>query len=336
MIKERTVLVVGAGASFEADLPLGDDLTLRVAQRLASTANGIAGRGDDNDILCAAMGEEATRLGINHDDLALACQKAERGLKHSTSIDAFLHTHADDRALQLCGKLAIAQIILAAEHESRLSRHADKGVRPHHGLRDEGTWFRVLFRLLHNSVRKGQEAAIFSGLSIVCFNYDRCIEYYLWNALMDYYALNGGQSAALLRTLRITHPYGTVGDLSDVGFGARPDSKQLIASASRIRTFNEELHDETQIRMVKEWIWQARDVVFLGFGFHNQNMELLSIPHRETPDRSVAYATMFEASQVQQGIFHGRIVSSIYPKVVNRSLLTCHQFLKEDGLIFQR
>jgi hypothetical protein len=325
MFKERTVLIVGAGASSEAELPLGDRLTQEVAKRLGTAAGGRTGRGDENDILRAAMEDER----INPNDLIGVCEKARKGHKHSTSIDAFLHTHSDDRALQICGKLAIAQIILAAERTSLLSLERYK-----EGMRDHDTWFRSLFSLLHNDVRRGQEAVIFSGLSIVCFNYDRCIEHYLFNALNDYYSIDGGQSAALLRTLSIIHPYGTVGELSDVPFGAKPEPKQLVASASHIRTFNEELRDETQIRMLKQWIGQAQDVVFLGFGFHRQNMELLSIPRRET-DRSTVYATMIGASRVQQGVFNGRIISSIYPKAVNRSLLKCHQF-KEDGLLFQR
>jgi hypothetical protein len=88
-------------------------------------------------------------------------------------------------------------------------------------------------------------------------------------------------------------PYGTVGALpwqSEAGlaFGATASNAELRAASKNIFTFSEGFTEEarTQISLALE---KSRVAVFLGFGFHNQNMELLRVQSSEPWRR--AYAT---------------------------------------------
>jgi hypothetical protein len=45
------------------------------------------------------------------------------------------------------------------------------------------------------------------------FNYDRCIEQYLFHALQDYYGVSPHEASAMMASLKIFRPYGKIGDL---------------------------------------------------------------------------------------------------------------------------
>lgn len=55
---------------------------------------------------------------------------------------------------------------------------------------------------------------IFRNISFIFFNYDRCIEFYLWIALQDYFNITSQEAAKLVQTkLKIIHPYGSLGPI---------------------------------------------------------------------------------------------------------------------------
>lgn len=91
-----------------------------------------------------------------------------------------------------------------------------------------------------------------SSVSLIVFNYDRCIEYYLYYQLQSYYGIPKEVAAVLLNKLKIYHPYGVVGYLpwqesldgdyfgkDKIDFGHEPTSDHLLDLASQIRTFTE-------------------------------------------------------------------------------------------------
>src|SRR5262249_35238317 len=99
--------------------------------------------------------------------------------------------------------------------------------------------------------------------------------------------------------LNIWHPYGTVGALPGVSakvqcvkeFGGDPSESQLVDLSDGIRTFTEEIRDQDQaLKGGREWIEQAAIVLFLGFGFHAQNMKLIT-PTKRSGFKNV-YATV--------------------------------------------
>jgi hypothetical protein len=82
----------------------------------------------------------------------------------------------------------------------------------------------------------------------------------------------------------IYHPYGTVGGLDwmdseseQVPFGASDiRGPNLLRLAWRIKTFTEQIHDELTVNAIREQVKNAEAVVFLGFAFHAQNIDLIT------------------------------------------------------------
>jgi hypothetical protein len=75
------------------------------------------------------------------------------------------------------------------------------------------TWLHRFVQLLHTGVSVDDVGKLFENVSIIKFNYDRCIEHFLLYAIHDIYHLDAGRTEELLSTLKIVHPYGTIGRL---------------------------------------------------------------------------------------------------------------------------
>src|SRR5258708_428635 len=89
------------------------------------------------------------------------------------------------------------------------------------------------------------------------------------------------EAAAIVEDLNIIRPYGTLGSIFPNNPLALPFGSarypELFSMIDRIRTFTESeaLHDKDVLR---EAITAAAMIIFLGFGFHPQNLQLLSLP----------------------------------------------------------
>src|SRR5207248_963296 len=123
---------------------------------------------------------------------------------------------------------------------------------------------------------------VFSNVAFSCFNYDRCIEVFLQYAIASYFGIAKNEAERITRGLEIVHPYGCVGSLplygneNAVGFGA-VDAGASPDIARHIRTFTERVEESTTLDRLRDILNSADNVVFLGFGFHPMNMELLDL-----------------------------------------------------------
>src|SRR5262249_111119 len=188
-----------------------------------------------------------------------AASQVAQGIVYSRSIDGYLHSHKDNKLLQVCGKLAIVRTIL--EREKQCALYVDDTRRPfqfrdHVGV--QRSWFRAFMHMLVDGIVVSEQLdAMFSNLAIVNFNYDRCVEHFLFHALIDWSNRSEGGIADLLnKRLMIYHPYGRVAPLpwqsrDGIGFGAEIDEHALAKCASGIRTFNEELDDREQLQKLQ-------------------------------------------------------------------------------------
>jgi len=93
---------------------------------------------------------------------------------------------------------------------------------------------------------------IFKHLTIVNFNYDRCVEHFLFHAIQAWSLKGEAQVIELMNSLNIYHPYGTVGALpwqsrEGIQFGEEADEFSLGKCSSGIRTFNEEVEDKAKL-----------------------------------------------------------------------------------------
>jgi hypothetical protein len=296
----KTVLVIGAGASKEANLPVGSELKKLIANIIDITVDEFDRRANGDKIiyeaLCLSARNDPSR---SLTPFISACDRIHDAMPQAPSIDHFIDHHQANKYIALCGKMAIVRTILHAESASLLFT---QGLGKMKLDRLEDKWFNSFMQQLLACRRSDLERRL-SSIALVIFNYDRCVEHYLYHALQNYYEdVRAEEAASLLKNLDIYHPYGTVGALpwqtessapkGAIEFGATPGAQDLLALASQIKTFTEGTDESSgDIIAIRSAMDMARVVVFLGFAFHSLNLDLLQQPTKppraEVVNRSV-------------------------------------------------
>ncbi len=306
MFESDTLFVVGAGASAEIGLPVGAALLEAIAEKLKiSFQGGFRQTSGDPDI-AEVIRLYARRRNENQNLYYQKARMIDGAVPIAPSIDNFLDAHKKDEHLQFCGKLGIVASILEAERKSKL--FVDEVNGGHDDLsRLNGSWYTLFMKILVERVDLDEIESVFDNVSFITFNYDRCIQRFLHVALQKYYGIDSGRAANLISKLEIIHPYGSIGRLpfeggsSVVPYGARLDEAALIEAAGRIRTFTEQIEDFEFLEAIRQSVSGAETLVFLGFGFHPQNMELLSGGSMINARR--AYATSYLCSNGDIEVF---------------------------------
>ncbi len=278
MHPKKTVIVVGAGASQEAGLPTSTELKKSIANYLDIRFNNTDQISGDPTITIAL------RSCGDINQYRPACMKIREALPQAMTIDNFIEAHKGNEKIELCGKLAIIRSILQAEKSSKLSLS-----RPNSYTVDklnfgslEETWFNVFWqRISENCQAEGLRERL-STITLIIFNYDRCIEHFLYHSIQNYYELSADAAASLVSEMNIFHPYGVVGSLPWTGgpaqmdFGAEPRAQDLVTLAQQIKTFTEGTDPEaSDIVKIRAQMAVSDILIFLGFAYHSQNLELL-------------------------------------------------------------
>ena len=60
-----------------------------------------------------------------------------------------------------------------------------------------------------------------------------------------------------------------------VSYGFRTTGADLLSLSTQIKTFTERVGDQSTVDSMHQLVQTAEKVVFLGFAFHQQNMELI-------------------------------------------------------------
>jgi len=162
------------------------------------------------------------------------------------------------------------------------------------------------------------------------------------------YPAKGTYLADLIsRKLKIIHPYGVVGELEwqgsgpSIQFGAKDDSYDLAKLSGGIRTYNEEVEDKKKINELRDLVNAAGRIVFLGFHFHEQNIELISPEPNEPELKGIIdmFATQVDRSQADKDfishhrlrrVMHGR---TLHPISSVRDDCDCTELFKRFGIL---
>lgn len=290
MFSEKTVFVIGAGASKEAGLPLGADLIKRIGNDLDINYDSGGRRKTGAPQIVAALQKKG---GVNA--FLPSARLITQAVPLATSIDRFIEDHAENPGVRHCGKLAIAHAILESEKSSLLQPNRDNVKTPVDMEKLENTWYIRLFKILQSRVNKSKIYDIFNNVSFIVFNYDRCLEHFLMHAVDYYYGVGEQEAADVVKQAKILHPYGSLGALPWQGqrdqlpFAFdRCEGQNLLAMAERIRTFGEQIAERTTINAIRAEIASAATIVFLGFSFHEDNLLLLAPQDRRTVARIIA------------------------------------------------
>lgn len=251
MITRNTVLVLGAGASAPYAFPTGRTLLLKICQDLGSTS---------------PLHEALLALGHSEGDVQEF--RAALDLSKQPSVDLFVERRPEFEPI---GKVAIAAALIPYENEANLARGVTE------------SWYEYLWKKL-----SGRRAGDFASnqLTVLTFNYDRSLEHFLYLALRHSHNLRDPQVAKLLRAgAPVIHLYGQLGDLPCLGPSDRArsykpeyDVATLEEWANAIKIFTEDVPPEDP-NFKNAWasLSRAEVVCFLGFGYHEANVERLRV-----------------------------------------------------------
>jgi hypothetical protein len=336
MFRNKTLFVLGAGASFEVGMPIGTKLAEEISSLLDMkwSYSGHLERGD------RSFAQLLTKHGFSPAEMN-AMTIAARGLRFSNSIDEYLDRFKDPKLSRL-GKIAIAYTILDHERNSRVAVTNEAADSTLETTQIAGTWYNEFARALFRSTDRRNLDKLFGNLTIIDFNYDRCVEQFLRYAMRDAYMTDLAEADALLETLAHLRPYGSIGTLrtvanpNGVAFGGNPHRADVEGIVDRLKTYTEQVNTDT-VERIKEEFASALTVVFLGFGFHEPNMRLLA-PKGRTPISTVI-ATAKDVSENDTRITRANLAGFCNNHIDSDGVivrnLTCAQLFHEYRLTLQ-
>jgi len=251
MIKEPTVLILGAGASVEYDFPLGRNLLLKICENASNKESTLF-----NSLI---------EFGFDKNEI----NKFSQSLLYSMqpSIDAFLEHRTEYIEI---GKAAIACTLIPCEVPGNVGRKEKLG------------WYEYLFSYLNSS----KKDFINNNLSIITFNYDRSLEYFLLRSIEHSFNSKEPESIELLSNIPIIYVHGSLGELANNSANHRKyeptlDMGLLKKCIDSIHIIYEELQENEQLEKAHEELKRAEKVCFLGFGYHQTNIDRLKILEME-------------------------------------------------------
>lgn len=305
------VLILGAGSGVDLEMPVGSKLqeTIHDLTKISLTDEGfVRYRWADQQIHAAVR----QLYPKNMDEAATAIKLIHEGVYLRASIDDYLDRYRSNDLVNVCGKLAIARSILV--HEARSSLHFN--TENIHNTLDfnkiRNSWLIRFWQMLASGTATEDIANSLDHITIINFNYDRCIEYFLIQALRSLDRWTEIQAHDFVyNKMRIYHPYGTLGRLpagshhGGVAFGAK--EVDLVPLGKNIKTYTERIEENDMLNKMRQAMAEAHTLIILGFHFHLQNVALLK-PNADTNFRRV-YATSKGISDYEQGYVRNQIGS---------------------------
>ncbi|MET3925251.1 hypothetical protein [Devosia sp. 2618] len=304
-VNSKTLFVLGAGASKEIGFPTGAELKHKLAARLnIRFPDGWTQSSGDpaiTDALRSVVEGPKGRGG----DINRYLDKTRRmvaALPLALSIDNYIDAQEDDD-IAFLGKLAVVREIAECEKNSAIYFKEVSDVPAMLG-RVTSTHYHGLFQLLTEGLRKSNVEDIFENVSFISFNYDRSLEWYLQHAIQNFFSLDDSRTKEVMSRLQVIHPYGTIGSLPAVarqnnavrfGISGRDDYVDL---AKGIRTFTEQISDEALSLAIDIEVKSAVRMVFLGFGYHDINMQTLATTGKTNLRQVIGTAYGFSESDI--------------------------------------
>lgn len=350
MFRSKTVFVLGAGASEEVGLPIGKDLKNIIAEKIDIKFQPYGGQISGDYQIMHALWQHVKQPDGNKGNpnpWIHAAWQIRDALPHAISIDNYLDAFKTNEKIALCGKLGIVKSILEAERNSRLFINPLERSELTEELRKtSNTWFAGFLQILTEDRALEEIDKIFENIAFINFNYDRCLEQYLLSALQVYYKISEARAVEVISRLKVLRPYGSVGALPvkerqathQIPFGS--EHADLLSLSSSIKTFNEQIEDETALKEIKTSVKSAENIIFLGFAFHRQNLDLLSVkglsPHENREAKNI-YGTAFKISGSDCEVIKAELKEALYlPKqpnhhkdIILRNDLKCVDLLNE-------
>lgn len=279
MIRRKTVLVLGAGASHPYGFPLGTGLAQRIRLNLQSQATPYF---EQIRKLCE-LPDNPTPSDFYAPHVAAFA--AHFDASDVRSIDRFL-LHNDQYAT--VAKAAIAQVLLSCEEAHQLIN-----VRQDH-------WYQYLA----DQMEAPFDELARNQVSVISFNYDRSLEEYLYRRWCNTHPRHQPKVASLVNGLSILHVHGHLGPLEwqPDAEHARPyrstfENSELLRASRHIRTIYE-ARAET-FETAKQMLLAAERIIFLGFAYDAANLSSLGVASFGDHGKEIS-GTAFELTDLER------------------------------------
>lgn len=252
MITQPTVFVVGAGASQPYGLPLGGELKENILRRY--------NRDDPRaNILTNTTPFVQGQINTFVDALRFS------GL---SSVDAFLERRTEFMEI---GKAAMGIELLHGEVHDTLWATSNN-------------WLSYLYgQMIGNSLEEFAN----NKVAFITFNYDRCIEHFLFISLKNSFGKSNEETAAIANKIKVVHLHGRLGHLpwqqgkNAIAFGDNQiDLRKMQIVTSEIKVVHED-HKldgrDADFDLAHMMLVTAQRVYLLGFGFGARNVQRIKL-----------------------------------------------------------
>ncbi len=275
MIQEPTTLILGAGASIHAGYPLGSALINDLCNNRGTGAEGEYPNGwtvEDTDGFITRL----SRAGYY-------------------SIDAFLETVPE---LSEMGKFLLAKEIKRHENLNSLFPPSNSG------------WYQYLLNsLLDNNHPSGFAS---SRLNIITFNYDRSVEAYLHQSLMSRFDMSSDDANDFLLQIPIIHVHGLLGSFPEVSYASNCSVDTLYEISKQIKIIHEVKDQDEgfcslEFEQAHKLLSESVRIIFLGFGFHPDNIRRLQFFSPENMEGREVFATSRGLGPIDLASLHERL-----------------------------
>lgn len=315
MFNRKTLFIIGAGAGVDAKMPVGRDLALDIAQRTKVSVPHFGGRlerGTSDPDFALSFFEK----GLGKDRAYLdAFELIRKGVLFSSSIDDFLNIHEGTPEVVEVGKAAIIRSILEAEKGSHLYVNPSNANNTLDLTNIHSSWFVKFMQVLGPDRKATDVERVLDEVSFINFNYDRCLEHFFMHALHLLYGIPTQKAIEIVDRASIIHPYGWVAPLAQIPFGGNQHGRlEYRELSTRIKTYTEQVEEESTVFSMQEAIRNAECIVFLGFAFHKQNMRLLFQHHATPKETKPVFATALGMSDADKQVVNDNL-EGLFPEI---------------------
>ena len=288
-MQKKIVLITGAGASKELNISCGKDFLWEMASRLCTRHNL-----DQNGNFKCCEGKYHDMInhflkfkGINLDyktynklqtneaywinKINLFKDEFENYIDgpNSGTIDYFLQNQIDTEFVDI-GKFALSFHLIGYEDAILQKKLYDSNSH----------WLGVFIEKHIENIYKNNE----QSFKIITFNYDRTIEYYIYQHLTEKLSIPETDAISFIDfRLEVIHVYGKIGNLEwqnktdYVKFGEKNDESKFVEYAIKnIQLIGSRVDCDTQKR-INDILENPDKIFFLGYGFDKDNNSLLKI-----------------------------------------------------------
>lgn len=292
MIELQTLFILGAGASNCYGYPTGNKLNEDLIKRLPNELNGLA-----------------SRTGRHfYDEKELVRFSEVYSESHPTLVDYFLAKTPIQKWKEI-GKYGITLSLIEAE-----MKYASSSKFSYY----DKDWFSILFDRMTSDILKQSDLVRFkeNQVSFITFNYDRSLEMLFFETLKSNYDLDESKIYEMVSGINIFHAFGRMPLLQYEDktkqffhpFGSDITETLITNTLKNILTIHER---KSELDWINDEISKAKRIFFLGFGFADENINLLNMFNNILHNKTQIIATSIGLSRQQTD----RITKNMFPSV---------------------